>query len=128
MTEPNASDPYGRTHIPPIPKKPQFFSVTKPFRVLIWAWFWVMDATFRSSWVLIAEEEFFPVVIIMTLLGIGVVDILPVALIAVLVFGITGWWTVLTVFGSFLVHLLIYFAFHLHEKEGRQYWKDKLLS
>lgn len=124
----NSKDPYGRGNIPVQPKAPKYFSLFKPLKLFIWGWFWMMDGTFRKAWKEMADEDFEPLVVVILLLGMFVGEAVPVLLISWLVFGLTGWWLLLACFGSLFGHLIVYFTFHLHEEEGRQHWKDRLLS
>lgn len=132
----NEDGPYGRDKIPTLVKPPSYFSLLKPFKILIWAWFWCMHTTFKGWWTGSWEQmkssydaEFG--MFLMGVLGIivfGMTQALPIGLILGLGFGITGWWIFATQLGFYFIHALIFFAFHLHTEEGLQHWKDKLLS
>lgn len=132
----NDGGPYGRDRIPTPMKAPSYFSLLKPIKFLIWAWFWSMNTTFKDWWVYLFKEAqdsydqemLFGLLLIIGSFVIGITQVLPVYLIASFGFGLTGWWIFDIILGFYLIHLIIYFTFHLHEKEGLQHWKDKLLS
>ena len=129
-TRKKMTDPYGRTKMPTEPKAPRYFRPFTPFKVFIWAWFWCMHATFKGYWTSWKENEreWYAPALMLFIATILPAQIGSVVLISHYAFGVIGWWLWVAVLGFYLVHLLFFFAFHLHTDEGFQHWKDKLLD
>lgn len=105
------------------PKKPKHFSPIRPFKYLIWLWFWALSGMIKWGWYEVDKsggDLALPMINAILLYG----GMLPA--IVAMSLGLFGKWIALAIVVWVLINLGVYFMFHLNEEEGRTYWRNKL--
>ena len=115
------SDPYGREWVPTESKKPEFFSLARPFKYAFYTWLTCIYFVYYFGWTGRANYNG-PTFI----LAVGAMAI--VSCVFIPLYAYIGVWTWALIVLFHLFHLASVFVFHLNIEEGREHWKDRLVG